>query len=168
MLELDVDELDRFVLQCKKGYNNTKERGMNQPNPRPFNVSIDLTDKMSDNALGLYYECFDRHKIRHFAFASFNSLWDRGIIALRKCEFNVVSYSRQQDLFRWISGTHDYFNPSNKSKKKEAIDTKNIAEMKQRRVSLWLSCNLPVYPLPAAGLGVSIFTISRYIPHYTR
>jgi hypothetical protein len=48
MLELDVDLLDRFVLQCKKGYCNTKERGMVQPNPRPFNVSMDLTDKMSD------------------------------------------------------------------------------------------------------------------------
>jgi hypothetical protein len=60
MLELDVDLLDRFVLQCKKGYCNTKERGMVQPNPRPFNVSMDLTDKMSDNALGLYYECFHR------------------------------------------------------------------------------------------------------------
>jgi hypothetical protein len=83
-----------FVLQCKKGYGNIKERGMVQPNPRPFNVSMDLTDKSCDNALGLYYKSFWGKGISetwHYAFARVNDLFDRGIIAPRKSELNVVS-----------------------------------------------------------------------------
>ena len=73
MLGVSEEELDVFVLQCEKGYSNTKERDTAVKNPAPFDLPIKLKDRSSCNVLRLHYEAFGRKgsaDVRHFSFGN--------------------------------------------------------------------------------------------------
>ena len=111
MLGLTEEELDAFVMQCKKGYSNTKERGTAVKNPAPLNVPIKMRDRSCINLLCLHYETFGQKgtsDARHFSFGDIEA----------PCGHTkqIISFARQQELIQWVVGTHSYFRGSTKSK----------------------------------------------------
>jgi hypothetical protein len=88
MLELNTDELNEFVLRCRKGYSGTRPNVVY--NQAPFNIPIDLKER--DNILRMHYEEFGVVKERYFVFE-----YDGG---------TKVSFKNQQELLQFVQGTH--------------------------------------------------------------
>ncbi len=111
MLGVTEEELDVFVLQCEKGYSNTRERDTAVKNPAPFDVPIKLKDRSNCNVLCLHYETFGRKgsaDVRHFSFDNLETPRDRSK--------RTISFQKQQELIKWIDGSHSYFSRTTRTK----------------------------------------------------